>query len=408
MASSKNYNAKENALIYFCLLVAITGSLGWIKSNTRIEPVKIEAKRLSKYAPMREDPRYREIIKVQDSFVKTAKLIKPMAVGINTLVPVGKNDEQSLMNNENSILGKIRSWWFRLNNLQYELEYGGTGILMNSDGYILTNYHVIKDTKQIIVKLSDERDFRARVIGNDPKSDLSVIKIYSFESFIKPKFGNSESLEIGEWVMAVGNPFGLSGTVTIGVVSGKNDIKLGPEKFTKSILTDLAINPGNSGGPLANLNGEIIAINSVREVGDAIIGFSKPIKEALQIGREIIENGKVERGWLGVGVQPLTSVLAESFNFPSGKTGVVVNYLEENSPAKKGGMLQGDIIVQFNGQNIRGIDSLSVWVSRAKQGKSSVMVFRNEEYKNLVIVLESDDSRLALNLEEFEEIKNLL
>jgi serine protease Do len=408
MAKSKKYYAKENALIYFSLLVAITGSLGWIKFNTRIEPAKIEAKRLSKFAPMREDPRYREIIKVQDSFVKTAKLIKPMAVGINTLVPVGKNDEQSLMKNESSILGKIRSWWSRLSNLQYELEYGGSGILMNSDGYILTNYHVVKESKQIIVKFSDGRDYRARVIGNDPKSDLSVIKVYSFESFKKPKFGDPASLEIGEWVMAVGNPFGLSGTVTVGVVSGKNDIRLGSEKLTKSILTDLAINPGNSGGPLANLNGEIIAINSVREVGVGIIGFSKPIKDALQIGQEIIENGKVERGWLGVGVQPLTSVLAESFNFPSGKTGVVVNYLEENSPAKKGGMLQGDIIVQFNGQNIRGIDSLSIWVSRAKNGKSSIKVFRNEGYKKLEILIESEDSRLSLNLEESEGTKNLL
>jgi len=408
MASSKKYYAKENALIYFSLLVAITGSLGWIKFNTRIEPAKIEAKRLSKFAPMREDPRYRDIIKVQDSFVKTAKLIKPMAVGINTLVPVGKSDEQPLMDNDKSILGKIRAWWFRLSNLQYELEYGGSGILMDSDGYILTNYHVVKDTKQIIVKFSDGRDFRARVIGNDPKSDLSVLKVYSFESFKKPKFGDPSTLEIGEWVMAVGNPFGLSGTVTVGVISGKNDIRLGAEKLTKSILTDLAINPGNSGGPLANLSGEIIAINSVREVGAGIIGFSKPIKDALQIGQEIIENGKVERGWLGVGVQPLTSVLAESFNFPSGKTGVVVNYLKENSPAKKGGMLQGDIIVQFNGQNIRGIDSLSIWVSRAKKRKSSIMVFRNEEYKKLEILIENEDSRLALNLEEPEGTKNLL
>jgi serine protease Do len=408
MASSKIYSAKENALIYFCLLVSITGSLGWIKFNTSIEPAKIEVKHLSKFAPMREDPRYREIIKVQDLFVKTAKLIKPMAVGINVLVPVRKSEEQSLMNKDNSILGKIRSWWFQLSNLQYELEYGGSGILMNSDGFILTNYHVVEESKQFIVKFSDGRDYRARVIGNDPKSDLSVIKVYSFESFEEPKFSDSASLEIGEWVMAVGNPFGLSGTVTVGVVSGKNNIRLGSERLTKSILTDLAINPGNSGGPLANLRGEIIAINSVREVGEGIIGFSKPIKDALQIGHEIIENGKVERVWLGVGVQPLTSVLAESFNFPLGKTGVVVNYLEENSPAKKGGMWQGDIIVQFNGKNIRGIDSLSVWVSRAKKGKISIMVFRNEEYKKLEIFLESEDPRIALNSEESEGTRNLL
>ncbi len=408
MASSKKYYAKENALIYFCLLVAITGSFGWVKFNTRIEPAKIEAKRLSKFAPMREDPRYREIIKVQDSFVKTAKLIKPMAVGINSLVLVGKNGEQSLMNNDNSFLGKIRAWWFRLSNLQYELEYGGSGILMNSDGYILTNHHVLNESKQIIVKFSDGRDYRARVIGNDPKSDLAVIKVYSFESFAQPKFGDSDSLEIGEWVMAVGNPFGLSGTVTVGVVSGKNKIRLDSEKLTKSILTDLAINPGNSGGPLANLRGEIIAINSVREIDTGIIGFSKPIKDALRIGEEIIDNGIVERGWLGVGVQPLTSVLAESFNFPSGKTGVIVNYLEENSPAKKGGMLQGDIIVKFNGQNIRGIDSLSIWVSRAKKGKSSITIFRNEELKKLDVFLENQESRLASSFEESEGTKNLL
>ncbi len=408
MAKSKKYYAKENALIYFCLLVAITGSFGWVKFNARVEPAKIEAKRLSKFAPMREDPRYQEIIEVQDSFVKTAKLIKPMTVSINNLAPIEKNDGHSLMNKDNSILGKIRSWWVRLSNLKYELEYGGSGILMNSDGYILTNYHVVEESKQIIVKFSDGRDFRARVIGSDSKTDLAVIKVFSFESFDKPKFGDSDTLEIGEWVMAVGNPFGLPGTVTVGVVSGKNDIRLDAEKLTKSILTDLAINPGNSGGPLANLRGEIVAINSVREIDSGIIGFSKPIQNALRIGEEIIDNGKVERSWLGVGVQPLTPVLAKSFNFPVGKTGVIVNYLEENSPAKKGGLLQGDIIVQFNGKNILQIDSLSVLIGRVKKGKSSIKIFRDGEFKDLEIFLENQDSRLALNIEDSEKIQNLL
>jgi serine protease Do len=408
MSRSKKYYPKENVLIYFCLLVVITGSFGWIKINARIEPARIEAKRLSKFAPMREDPRYREMIRLQDSFVATAKLVKPMAVGINRLVPVEKRGEYSLMTKDNSILGKVRSWWYRLSSLQYELEYGGSGILMNSKGYILTNYHIVKESNQIIVKFSDGRDFRARVIQGDSKSDLAVIKVYSFESFDTPKFGDSDSLEIGAWVMAIGNPFGLSSTVTVGVVSGKNNINLGSKYLTKSILTDLAINPGNSGGPLANLKGEIIAINSVMETNSGVIGFSKPIKDALRIGEELIENGRVERGWLGVGVQSLTSVLAESFNFPSGKTGVIINYLEENSPAEKGGLLQGDIIVKFNGQNIQGIDSLSIWVSRAKKEKSSITIFRNKEFKELEILLESHDPRLALNLEESEKIKNLL
>ncbi len=408
MAKTKKYYAKQNALIYFCLLVAITGLFGWFKFNARIEPAKIEAKRLSKFAPMREDPRYTDIIKLQDSFVKTAKLVKTVAVSINKLVPVEKNEDLSLSNKDTSILGKIRSWWIRLSNLQYELEYGGSGILMNSDGYILTNYHIVKESKQIVVKFSDGRDFRARVIGRDLKTDLAVIKVYSFESFDEPKFGNSNSLEIGEWVVAVGNPFGLAGTVTVGVVSGKNDIKLGSEKLTKTILTDLAINPGNSGGPLANLRGEIVAINSVSETDSAIIGFSKPIQDALRIGKEIIENGKVERNWLGASIQPLTSVLAKSFNFPEGKTGVIVNSLEKNSPAKKGGLLQGDIIVQFDGHDIQGIDALSIWVSRAKKGKSLVKIFRNGEFKDLEIFLENQDSRLAMDTEGSEKTRNLL
>ena len=355
--SKKNYT-EVSALIYFCFFVAIAGAFAWTKFSSRIEPAKIEAKRLSKFAPMREDPRYSEIIRLQDSFVKNAKLIKPVAVGINKLVMVASSEEHSLLNKDNSIFQKLWSWWSKVTNVKYGIEYSGSGTLMNSKGYILTNYHVVKDTEQIIVNFSDGRDYKARVVGFDLDTDLAVVKVYSFERFSQPKFGDSDSLEIGEWVMAIGSPFGLSGSLTVGVVSGKNNIQLGFEEITKSIMTDLAINPGNSGGPLANLNGEIIAINSVRKTDGLVIGFSKPIKEILQMGNEIIENGKVERGWLGVEGQPLTTVLAEFFELPPGKTGVIVSYLHKNSPAEKGGVLQGDIIVEFNGQNIRGIDSL--------------------------------------------------
>ena len=242
----------------------------------------------------------------------------------------------------------------------------------------------------------------------DLDTDLAVVKVYSFEGFSQPKFGDSDSLEIGEWVMAVGNPFGLSGSVTVGVVSGKNNIQLGFEEITKSIMTDLAINPGNSGGPLANLNGEIIAINSVTEAEGMVIGFSKPIKDILLIGNEIIENGKIERGWLGIEGQPLTAVLAESFELPPGKTGVIVSYLHKNSPAEKGGVLQGDIIIEFNGQNIRGIDSLTILVGRAKEGKSNVLIFRNGEFKKLNIILEKQDSKLALSADHLGENHSLI
>ena len=408
MEKYNKFFGKDNFLIYIFFLIIISGFLGWIKFSTRVDIEKNVAQKVLKFSSIREDPRYQEIIRIQDLFVKTAKMVKPLSLSIYSLLPAKISEEQFLINKEYSLLSDIFSWWSKFSSFQYELKYNGSGTLINSEGYILTNYHVIKDSKQIIVKFLDGRDFRARLIGRDLKTDLAVLKVYSFQSFKVPKFGDSDKLGIGEWVMAVGNPFRLVGTVTVGVVSGKNNINLGAEEITKSILTDLAINPGNSGGPLANLKGEIIAINSIRETEWGTLGFSKPIKNALKIGKEIIENGKIERNWLGVGVQPLTPVLSKTFNVPLEKTGVIINYLEDNSPAKKGGLVLGDIIINVNGKNVLGLDSLSIIISRLKKKNCLINIFRNGRFIELKILLESKESKLAPNPVDYKITQDLL
>ncbi|MGQ9499550.1 MAG: DegQ family serine endoprotease [Dissulfurimicrobium sp.] len=229
----------------------------------------------------------------------------------------------------------------------------GSGFIISQDGYILTNDHVVGGADVINVKLSDGREFKAKVIGTDPQSDIAVIKIPATNLPVL-KLGDSDKIDVGEWAIAIGNPFGLQETVTVGVISAKGRNRVGISDYEDFIQTDAAINPGNSGGPLINIYGEVIGINSAifsKSGGYMGIGFAIPINMAKVIKDQLISKGKITRGWLGVVIQDVTKDLAKSFGLKE-KEGVLVAQVSKGSPAEKAGLKEGDIILQLNGIKI--------------------------------------------------------
>jgi len=270
----------------------------------------------------------------------------------------------------------------------------GTGFIIDGDGYILTNNHVVESADIITVTLQNEKEYKAHLVGADPKTDIALIKIIEetgeHASFSHLDLGDSEKVEVGEWVVAIGNPFGLSHTVTTGVVSAKGrNIGAGP--YDEFIQTDASINPGNSGGPLLNMNGEVIGINTAifsGSGGNVGIGFALPINMAKGILDELKQNGKVTRGWLGVMIQKITPELQESFKLKN-PLGALVNDIAPNGPAERGGMKRGDVITRFDGVEITSMETLPKQVASIKPGKSvKVEVIREGKNKVLDIKIE--------------------
>jgi len=263
----------------------------------------------------------------------------------------------------------------------------GSGFFINQDGYILTNNHVVEKADQITVRLADEREFKARLIGRDPKTDIAVIKIDNATDLSVVTLGDSDQLRVGDWVMAIGNPFGLEHTVTAGIVSAKGRY-LGTGSYDQFIQTDAAINPGNSGGPLINLRGEVVGINTAifsRSGGNIGIGFAIPINLAKELLPELEAKGKVTRGWLGVLIQKVTPEIAESMNLPKAEGALVAN-VSENSPAAQAGVKVGDVIVEFDGHTIKDSTELPMLVARTPVGKEvKVKVLRGGSPVTLTI-----------------------
>jgi len=242
---------------------------------------------------------------------------------------------------------------------QFRQRAAGSGFIISSDGMILTNNHVVEDADTIKVRLSDKREFTAEVIGTDPQSDVALIKIDGTNLPTLP-LGNSDTLEVGEWVIAIGSPFELSQTVTVGVVSAKGRSRLGINDYENFIQTDAAINPGNSGGPLLNIHGEAVGINTAifsRSGGYMGIGFAIPVNMAKNIQKQLQKNGKVTRGWLGVVIQDINEDLAQSFGLDKAE-GILVSEVSEDSPAAKAGLEQGDVILALDGNAVADVTDL--------------------------------------------------
>ena len=264
----------------------------------------------------------------------------------------------------------------------------GSGFIISSDGYVLTNYHVIKDANEIIVRLSDRRELIAEIVGSDPRSDIALLKVES-ESLPVVELGNSEDLKVGEWVLAIGSPFGFDYSVTAGIVSAKGR-SLPRENYVPFIQTDVAINPGNSGGPLFDLSGKVVGINSQiysRTGGFMGLSFAIPINMAMNVVEQLKSEGKVARGWLGVLIQDVTRELAESFEMDKPRGALVAKVLPD-SPAEKYGFQIGDIVVEFDGKEIVRSSNLPPVVGISPIGKKiKVKILRNGKTKTLKVVL---------------------
>jgi len=271
---------------------------------------------------------------------------------------------------------------------EFETQSLGSGFIIDADGYVVTNNHVIKNAEEIIVRLSDRRELPAEVIGSDPRSDVALLKVKA-DKLPVVKIGKSENLKVGEWVMAIGTPFGFDHSVSVGVVSaiGRN---LPSENYVPFIQTDVAINPGNSGGPLFNLDGEVIGINSQiysRTGGFMGLSFAIPIDVAKDVVQQLKTKGKVSRGWLGILIQDVNRELAESFGMKQPRGAVVLRVLPD-SPAAKAGFKVGDVVVEFDGKKIYRSSDLPLAVGQAEIGsKSKVDVIREGKSKTLTVTI---------------------
>ncbi len=264
----------------------------------------------------------------------------------------------------------------------------GSGFIISADGYVLTNYHVVKDADEIIVRLNDRRELRGEVIGTDKRSDVALLKIDATDLPVA-KIGTSSSLEVGEWVLAIGSPFGFDYSATAGIVSAKGR-SLPRENYVPFIQTDVAINPGNSGGPLFNQEGEVVGVNSQiysRTGGYMGLSFAIPIEVAMDVADQLKTTGRVSRGWLGVLIQDITLDLAESFGMKHPRGALVAKVLPD-SPAQAAGIEVGDVIVRFDGKEVRDSASLPPIVGRTKVGVSiPVDVIRNRKQKVVKVKL---------------------
>jgi serine protease Do len=258
---------------------------------------------------------------------------------------------------------------------EYQQQGVGSGFVMNADGLILTNNHVIQDADRIKVRLSTGKEYAAKVVGRDPKTDMALLKIEGASGLHPLQLGNSDDLKVGSWVLALGSPFGLEQTVTAGIVSAKGRV-IGSGPYDNFIQTDASINPGNSGGPLINMKGEVVGINTAIIMEGKGIGFAIPINMAKEIAPQLQEKGHVTRGWLGVGIQEVTPELAKSFGLKEGK-GALVSQVFPGAPAEKAGIEQGDVILEFDGKQISDSKDLPRMVASSPVGKTvSLKIWR--------------------------------
>lgn len=333
--------------------------------------------------------------KLNASLTEVVEAVKPSVVNVSTTKTV-KNPLQDLF--DHPFFDKFFGEQFGGQQpKEFQTSSLGSGVIVSPDGYILTNNHVIEDAEEITVTLSDERTLKGKVVGADPKTDLAVIKIDA-EGLPAAKFGSSSDLKVGEVVIAIGVPFGLSQTTTMGIVSAVGRSNVGIAEYEDFIQTDAAINPGNSGGAMVNIRGELVGINTAifsTSGGYMGIGFAIPADMAKSVFQSILKYGKVIRGWLGVTIQSLTPELAEQFGIKE-KKGAVVTEVLEDSPAQKGGLKRGDVVVEFAGKAVDSSVALKNMAAETPPGtKVEIKVFRDGKEKVLKVTLGEYPEKLA-------------
>ncbi len=302
------------------------------------------------------------------SFVSLAEALEPAVVNIK-VTKIEKTEMPGMPDFEGPFGEMFKRFFGEMPKMpdKFKSQGAGSGVIVDPDGTVLTNNHVVDGASEIVVTLANKKEYKAKVLGRDPKTDLAVIRMEGKGAFKSAALGNSETTRVGEWVLAIGNPFGLSNTVTAGIVSAKGRI-IGAGPYDDFIQTDAPINPGNSGGPLINMAGEVIGINTAIVPNGQGIGFAIPINTAKALLPELVSKGKVTRGYLGVNIQDVTNDLASSLNLKQTQ-GVLVSEVMEDSPAQKAGVKRGDVILSFTGKEIKNSHELASLVAATPVGR---------------------------------------
>jgi serine protease Do len=332
------------------------------------------------------------------SFADLAEKVKPAVVNISTVSTVkmpGNPFQQFFGPDREGPFGDFFHRFFgEIPDQEMKRQSLGSGFIIDKDGYIITNNHVVEGADEIKVKLSDGREFKAKVVGRDPKTDLALIKISSiFKDLPILSLGDSDKMRVGDWVIAIGNPFGLGETVTQGIISATGRV-IGSGPYDNFLQTDAPINPGNSGGPLVNLKGEVIGINSAIIASGQGIGFSVPSSTANVIIPQLKEKGKVTRGWIGVSVQAITPEMAQAFALKDTK-GALVGEVVQGGPADEAGIKRGDVIISFDGKEVNKMSDLPFTVAETPVGKTV----------EVKVIRDGKDMTVHLKIAEMPEVK---
>ncbi len=370
--------AIQGSIVCLLLFSCLAGCSG--KSDS---PLFFESKRKAgeAEAPVKDVPA--ELLSTQKAFSEVARKVTPCVVNIST---ISKK--------------KIVQPFFEMNPF-FEDFFGqpqtrrdkslGSGFIISKDGYIVTNDHVVRDAESVQVKLSNDKVYDAKVVGGDQKTDIAVIKINAAD-LPAAVLGDSEKLEAGQWAIAIGNPFGLERSMTVGVISATGRSNVGIETYENFIQTDASINPGNSGGPLLNIHGEVVGINTAIVATGQGIGFAIPMAMAKPVFTQILQKGSVSRGYMGVTIQPVTEELAHSFGLKQTR-GALVNGVLKGGPAEKAGVRQGDVVIAFNGTDVKDPSHLQRLVAEHGVSKmAKVTVFREGKTLELSMTLSSAES----------------
>lgn len=375
--------------------VVLASEMGWLPTGHAV-PVPRPAKPVPAAVPPAA------VAGDEQGFVQIAKTVKPAVVNIfATRSSRGSEGPHGAVPDDPFFHRFFGDEWFRRFEAPrtHKERSLGSGVIVQSDGLIITNNHVVNEADEIKVFLSDKREFKAKLIGTDSKTDLAVVKIDA-DGLQTVRWADSDRLEVGELVLAVGNPFGLNQTVTMGIVSAVGRASMGIAEYEDFIQTDAAINPGNSGGPLVNVRGEVVGINTAifsRSGGNMGIGFAVPSNLAHSVLEQLVRGGRVVRGWLGVSIQELSPELAAQFGLES-TAGVLVSDVVEDGPAKKAGFERGDVVVEYDGKAVENPTQLRNAVAQTPIGKRvTVKLIRDKTPKSVEVTIAEQPRTVAQN-----------
>lgn len=323
---------------------------------------------------------------LEDAFTSVADRVTPAVVNVSTVSSKASAPGEDPERFREFFGEEFYEKYFKRRPRE-DARASGSGVIVDPKGYILTNNHVVENAREITVRLSDSRKFTATLVGRDPKTDLAVLKIDSPNPLPVAEMGDSDRLKVGQWAIAIGNPFGLDRTVTVGIISATARTRVGVATYENFIQTDASINPGNSGGPLLNLDGRVIGVNTAIVAAGQGIGFSIPINEARLVMNQLIKSGRVVRGWLGVAIQDVTDELSRSFGVRE-REGVLVADVIKGGPAEKAGVRPGDVVVEFNGVKIKEVPDLQRRVANVTPGETvKLTVVRDKQMVPVTVAI---------------------